>query len=112
MESALQNSVMGSLRWGSLGTIKLLLPEKKVNACGAGKNLPRKNVSKLEEILKRVITSMVREDGFPCGSDNKAFAYNSGDPGLVHGSGRSPGEGNGNPLQYSCLENPMDGGAW
>ena len=50
MESALQNSVMGSLRWGSLGTIKLLLPEKKVNAGGAGKNPPRKNVSKLEEV--------------------------------------------------------------
>ena len=42
----------------------------------------------------------------------KAPAYNAGDPGLIPGSGRSPGEGNGNPLQYSCLENPMDGGAW
>ena len=41
----------------------------------------------------------------------KASAYNVGDPGLIPGSGRSPGEGNGNPLQYSCLENPMDGGA-
>ena len=39
-------------------------------------------------------------------------AYNAGDPGLIPGSGRSPGEGNGNPLQYSCLENPMDRGAW
>ena len=36
----------------------------------------------------------------------------AGDVGLIPGSGRSPGEGNGNPLQYSCLENPMDGGAW
>ena len=42
----------------------------------------------------------------------KASAYNAGDPGSIPGSGRSPGEGNGNPLQYSCLENPMDGGAW
>ena len=42
----------------------------------------------------------------------KASAYNSRDPGLIPGSGRSPGEGNGNPLQYSCLENPMDRGAW
>ena len=42
----------------------------------------------------------------------KAFAYNAGDPASIPGSGRSPGEGNGNPLQYSCLENPMDGGAW
>ena len=41
----------------------------------------------------------------------KASAYKAGDLGLIPGSGRSPGEGNGNPLQYSCLENPMDGGA-
>ena len=46
------------------------------------------------------------------GSDGKASAYNAGDLGLIPGSERSPGEGNGNPLQYSCLENPMDRGAW
>ena len=50
--------------------------------------------------------------GYPGGSEVKAFACNAGDLGLIPGSGRSPGEGNGNPLQYSCLENPMDGGAW
>ena len=49
---------------------------------------------------------------FPGGSDGKASAYNAGDPGWIPGSGRSPGEGNGNPLQYSCLENPMGGGTW
>ena len=49
---------------------------------------------------------------FPGGSDGKASAYNAGDPGSIPASGRSPGEGNGDPLQYSCLENPMDGGAW
>ena len=43
---------------------------------------------------------------------NKATVYNVGDPGSIPGLGRSPGEGNGNPLQYSCLENPMDRGAW
>ena len=48
----------------------------------------------------------------PGGSDGKTSTYNEGDPGSIRGSGRSPGEGNGNPLQYSCLENPMDGGAW
>ena len=48
----------------------------------------------------------------PGGSDGKVSACNAGDPGLILGSGRSPGEGNGNPLQYPCLENPMDGGAW
>ena len=50
--------------------------------------------------------------GFPGGSEVKASAYNAGDTGSVPGSGRSPGEGNGNLLQYSCLENPMNGGAW
>ena len=50
--------------------------------------------------------------GFAGSSHGKASAYNAGDPGLITGSGRSPGEGNGNPLQYSCLENLMDGGAW
>ena len=49
---------------------------------------------------------------FPGGSDGKASAYTVGDPGSIPESGRSPGEENGNPLQYSCLENPMDGGAW
>ena len=49
---------------------------------------------------------------FPGSLDGKASAYNAGDTGSIPGSGRSPGEGNGNLLQYSCLENPMDGGAW
>ena len=44
--------------------------------------------------------------------DGKAFACNAGDLGSIPGSGRSPGEGNGHPLQYSCLENSMDRGAW
>ena len=50
--------------------------------------------------------------GFPGGSDGKAPVCNAGDPGLIPGLGRSPREGNGSPLQYSCLENPMNGGAW
>ena len=50
--------------------------------------------------------------GFSGSSDGKASAYNAGDLGSIPESGRSPGEGNGNPLQYSCLENPMDQGAW
>ena len=48
----------------------------------------------------------------PCGSDSKESACNVGDPGSIPESGRSPGEGNGNPLQYSCLENPMNREAW
>ena len=50
--------------------------------------------------------------GFPGGSDSKVSSRNAGDLGSIPGLGRSPGEGNGNPLQYSCLENSMDGGAW
>ena len=50
--------------------------------------------------------------GFPGGSDGKESACIAGDLDSIPGSGRSPGEGNGDPLQYSCLENPMDGGAW
>ena len=50
--------------------------------------------------------------GFPGGSDGKESTCNVGDPGLIPGSRRSPGEGNGYPLQYSCLENPMDRGTW
>ena len=49
---------------------------------------------------------------FPGGSDGKAPVYNAGDLGLIPGLGRSTGEGNGNPLQDYCLENPIDRGAW
>ena len=50
--------------------------------------------------------------GFSGGSEVKVSASNAGDLGLIPGLGRSPGEGNGNPAQYSCLENPIDRGAW
>ncbi len=50
--------------------------------------------------------------GFPGGSVSKNSTCNAGDPGSIPGLGRSSGEGNGNPLQYSCLGNPMDRGAW
>ena len=50
--------------------------------------------------------------GFPDGSAGKEFKHNAGDLGLIPGLERSPGEGNGYPIQYSCLENPMDRGTW
>ena len=53
-----------------------------------------------------------RLSGLPGSLDGKQSTCNAGDLGLIPGSGRSPGEGNDNPLQYFCLENPMDGGAW
>ena len=54
---------------------------------------------------------LIKQD-FPGSSDGKASAFNVGDLGSIPGSGRSPGEENGNPLQYSCLEKPDDEGAW
>ena len=57
-------------------------------------------------------TKIYTVKGFPGGSDCKEFACNAEDLGLIPGLGRSPGEGSGNPLQNSCLENPMAGGAW
>ena len=54
----------------------------------------------------------IKQRAFPGGSDGKASACKAGDLGLIHRSGRSPRKGNGNPIQYSCLENSMDRGAW
>ena len=59
-----------------------------------------------------VFIRCVHLQGFPGGSVVKNLPANAGDPGSIPGSGRSPGEGHGNPLQDPCLENPMDGGAW
>ena len=63
-------------------------------------------------ISKRFVLASSTISGFPSGSDGKVSACNAGDPGSIPGSGRSLGEGNGNPFRYSCLGNPMDGGAW
>ena len=66
-------------------------------------------------ILALLILTIVlwgRYSHLPCGSEDKESAYNAGDLGLIPISGRSPGEGNGTPLQYSCLGNPTDRGAW
>ena len=66
----------------------------------------------LEAIKFCLVIAFLGIWSFPGGSEGKASAYNAGDLGSIPGLGRSPGEGNGNPLQYSCLENPMDGEAW
>ena len=57
-------------------------------------------------------SAQIYNSGFPSGSDGKESANNAGDLDLIPGSGRSPGGGHGNPLQYSCLEKSMDRGAW
>ena len=67
------------------------------------------SLDSLYELL--IVVASHAAAGFPGGSDGKASVYHAGDPGSIPGWGRSPGEGNGNPLQHSCLENPTDGGA-
>ena len=67
-------------------------------------------VAKSQARLKQLSSSMYVY-GFPGYSKDKESALNVGDPGSILGSGRSPGVGNGDPLQYSCLENPVDRGA-
>ena len=62
--------------------------------------------------LLQLSRERVAEVRVPAGSNGKEFACNARDPGSIPGSGRSPGEGNGNPLQYHCQENSMDRGAW
>ena len=59
-------------------------------------------------MLKKIEVPQCIKSGFPSSSDGKASACNAGDLGSIPGSGRSPGEGNGNPLQRSCLEDPID----
>ena len=68
-----------------------------------------KRILKIPEIFKHRPMATL---GFPGSSDGKESVYNVGDLASISGSGRSLGEGSGNPLQYSCLENPMDRGAW
>ena len=80
-------------------------------------NLPEKEFRIMlarmtQDLRKRIEKMQEMFVGFPGGSDSKASACNAGDLGSVPGSGRSPGEGNGNPLQYSGLGNSMDRGAW
>ena len=64
------------------------------------------------EVRQRQISSDTVYMGFPCSSVSKESASSAGDRGSIPGLGRSPGEGNGDPLQYPCLENLMDRGAW
>ena len=72
------------------------------------------NIVKFKKIIIIIINKnpFIFISWFPGGSDIKASAHDVGDLGSIPGSGRSPGEGNGNPLQYYCLESPMDRGAW
>ena len=72
----------------------------------------RMHLRRLQELSKFFSPPPLLSVGFPGGSEDKASACSVGDLGSIPGLGRSPGEGNGDLLQYSCLENPMDRGAW
>ena len=93
-----------------------MLGDKK----GRERKTTTKNRATLENkewsvVLVANLNRKIREacwPGRPGGSNSKESACNVGDMSSIPGSGRSPGEGNGNPLQFSCLENSMDGGAW
>ena len=70
------------------------------------------DISISQRIFHSLLWFTLSKGGFPCSSVGKESACKAGGPGLIPRLGRSPGEGNGNPLQYSCLENPMDRGTW
>ena len=91
--------------WGSREKMTVYQPER-----GSSADTESASASILDILLSRVV--VCKSLSFPGGSEVKASATNIGDLGSIPGSGRSPGERNGNPLQYSCLENPMDWGAW
>ena len=71
-----------------------------------------RNVGRKENTTKEFLSEYWYDKGFPCSSVGKESACSAGDPGSIPGLRRSPGEGNGNPLQYPCLENLMDRGTW
>ena len=75
-------------------------------------SIPFSIATKRVKYLGKNLPKETKVMGFPHSSVGKSSACNAGDPGSIPGSGRSPGEENGSPLQYSCLENPMDKGAW
>ena len=75
-------------------------------------SIPFSIATKRVKYLGKNLPKETKVMGFPHSSVGKSSACNAGDPGSIPGSGRSPGEENGSPLQYSCLGNPMDRGAW
>ena len=95
---------------------RLVIPSNSllevVYVCLYTKPWHSENTSAIYILLLWIPSSYGIIRGFPGSSEVKVSACNVGDPGSIPGSGRSPGEGNGNPLQYSCLENPMDRGTW
>ena len=89
--------------------VKWALGSITTNTASGGDRPPAELFQILKDAAAKLLHSICQQI---CVEEVKASACNVGDLGSIPGSGRSPEEGNGNPLQYSCLENPMDGGAW
>ena len=102
-----------SVREAFLGSVMIYMGNILVGLFGWAITFPALNMGHQVDISGiQVYTRSGSDKGFPGGSDGKESACDAEDLGSIHGSGRSPGEGNANPLQYSCLGNPMDRGAW
>ena len=97
---------------GAITAFQEFIDENQQNVFAAGISLNYFYLDFLWVVRKLPFDNPYTVDYFPGGSDGKASACNAGDLGSIPGLGRSPGEGNGNPLQYSCLENHMGRGAW
>ena len=98
------------LNWTGMG--EFISDDCYIYYCGQ-ESLKRNGVALiLDKRVQNAVFGCNLKTNFPGGSDGKPSAYNVEDPDSIPELGRSSGEGNGNPLQYSCLENPMDGGAW
>ena len=123
-ESRGQRSLVGYSPWGR--TESTGLKRLSSSSSSSRQEEPRRKrlefppvtkiANKIQDFLHGRVTVIhclpLHNKGLPGGSDSKDSSCKEGDLGSIPGSGRSPGEGNGNPLQYSCLENPMDRGAW
>ena len=96
------------IKWVLREMVNHELPDVQAGFRKVGES--RDQIANIRWIIKKT-REFQNDICFPGGSEVKVSASNAGDSGLIPGSGRSPGEGNDNPLQYSCLENPMDGEA-